>query len=145
MKERVYLSRLNGESQSVPEMEKKISGLFDAAALGRCFAADDLVAVKVHFGERGQVTHVPPDHIRPLVSKVKEQGANPFLTDTNTLYRGQRDNSVKHANLAHEHGFRPETVGAPVVIADGLLGDEEVEVEIPGTIYKHEKRVHYHP
>jgi len=38
--------------------------------------------------------------------------------------------------LAYDHGFTYEATGLPIIMADGLLGDEEVEVPIDGQHYK---------
>ncbi len=114
---------------------RKIEDLYEAADLGSCISENDLVAIKLHFGEKGNVTHVPAEYFRPIIEKVKQKRGKPFFTDTNTLYRGQRSNSVDHMHLAHEHGFTIENTGAPVIIADGLVGTSEIEVEINGNMY----------
>jgi len=115
---------------------EKILSLFKKADLGMCISKNDLVAVKMHFGEKRNDTHIPPQLVRPVVEEVKKRQGKPFLTDTCVLYKSQRDNGVDHLRLAHEHGFTVDNVGAPVLIADGLLGSAEKEVEIPGKIFK---------
>jgi uncharacterized Fe-S center protein len=92
--------------------------------------ANGFAAVKVHFGERGNVTFVPPTLIEPIVRALEEAKLAPFLTDTGVLYRSPRADAVGHASLAAEHGFAPPGVSAPVIIADGLVGDDVVEVAI---------------
>lgn len=119
-------------------LPNKIARLFDAAKLAEVISKKDLTAIKVHFGERGNTTFNPPWNVRPIVDKVKDVGAKPFLTDTNTLYIGARKNAVSHLNCAISHGFVPEVVGAPVIIADGLRSNDYVEVEIN---QKHFKKV----
>jgi hypothetical protein len=57
-------------------------------------------------------------------------GTLPFLTDTNTLYRGTRSNAVEHIRTAILHGFDYAVAGAPVIIADGLNGKNVRRVEI---------------
>ena len=115
---------------------KKVDALFRQADLGGCMGKNDLVALKMHFGEKGNDTHIPPRFVRPVVEAIKKREAKPFLTDTCVLYKSQRDNAVDHLRLAHEHGFTMENVGAPVVIADGLVGRGEQAVKIPGKIFK---------
>jgi uncharacterized Fe-S center protein len=129
----LYLARVSGDD--VTHVQERIRAVFAAAGLSGCMRERDLVAVKVHFGERGHKTFVPAGYVRAVVDCVKEAGGLPFLTDTNTLYRGQRDNAVNHLNLAFEHGFTPDAVGAPVIIADGPTGSSEVEVPIGGKHY----------
>jgi len=129
MSSKVYFANLR--ARGVHENKtSKIQRLFDAADLGAVLAAGDLTAVKVHFGERGNDTFVPPYHIRPLIDKIKGKSAKPFVTDTNTLYAGGRHNAVDHLETAALHGFTREVLGAPVLIADGLLGDNEKTVHI---------------
>jgi hypothetical protein len=67
---------------------------------------------------------------------VRDRGGNPFLTETSTLYRGDRSNAADHIRLAVDHGFTVESTGMPVIMSDGIHGDEEVEVEINGLLYK---------
>ena len=86
------------------------------------------VALKTHFGEKGNSRFVSPRHIRPIAQALVGQSADAFLTDTNTLYRGMRTNSRDHLMIAAEHGF--EEVGLPIIIADGEYGEDEVEVAV---------------
>jgi uncharacterized protein len=86
------------------------------------YAADDLVGIKITFGEQGNLGHPPADLIRQLAAWIAAQGGKPFVTETNTLYRGQRQNAVDHLNLARSHGFTHETIGAPIILSDGVLG-----------------------
>lgn len=108
----------------------KVARLCDALQLKKVLKRNDLAAVKIHFGEYGNDTHINPMFARVAVDKMKAAGAKPFLTDTTTLYSGTRHNAVDHLHTAYLHGFTPETVGAPVIIADGLYGEEDVPVRI---------------
>lgn len=119
---------------SAKEQAKAIGRLYDAAGVSSRISRRDLVAIKVHVGEKGNVTHVKPELVKELVKKVKASRAFPFITETCTLYMGQRENAVKHALLAHGHGFSIQRTGAPFIMADGLVGTSEVEVEIPGEL-----------
>lgn len=111
---------------------KRAGGLLDHAGLRRVVAEGDLVAVKLHFGEAGNTGFVQPVFVREVVARVKAAGGKPFLTDANTLYRGERSNAVDHIACALHNGFSYATVEAPVVIADGLDGRESVDVPIEG-------------
>ncbi len=102
------------------------------AGLEDAVAEDDLVAVKVHFGEQGGTAFVHPIYVREVVARASAAGGKPFLTDSNTLYRGQRANAVDHVACAVHNGFSYSTVGAPILIADGLDGREATEVSISG-------------
>lgn len=102
------------------------------AGLADVIDADDKVAIKLHFGEEGNTGFVQPVFLREIVRLVREAGGKPFLTDSNTLYRGKRANAVDHLACAIHNGFSFATVEAPLIIADGLDGREAVDVEIRG-------------
>lgn len=110
----------------------KKSDFFDTIQEG------ELVALKLHVGERENLGYVNPNYVRIVVEEVKKRGGNPFLTDTNTLYSGGRHNGVDHSVTAVQHGFTYATVGAPFIPADGVRGLDYREVEVPG---KHFERV----
>ena len=78
------------------------------------------IALKIHFGEVGATGYIHPTYVRTLVDYLKAKKFRPFLTDTNTLYPGPRSNGVDHYELAIRNGFGFETVGVPIVIADGI-------------------------
>jgi uncharacterized Fe-S center protein len=102
------------------------------AGLRDVIAEDDIVAVKLHFGEEGNTGFVSPVFLREVVARVKDAGGKPFLTDSNTLYRGKRFNAVEHLACAIHNGFSYATVEAPLIIADGLDGREGCDVAIEG-------------
>jgi uncharacterized Fe-S center protein len=122
----VYFAPLGaGQSKA-----RRVRKLFEVAGFEDLIREGDLTAVKLHFGERGNETYVSPLFVRQVVDKVKERGGRPFLTDTATLYGGSRQNAVDHLTTAIEHGFDYSVAGAPLIMADGLLGRNYVEVEI---------------
>ncbi|MDZ4169297.1 MAG: DUF362 domain-containing protein [Coriobacteriia bacterium] len=106
--------------------------LLQRAGLENTIDDGDLVAVKLHFGEEGNTGFVSPVFLREVVRLVREAGGKPFLTDSNTLYRGKRANAVDHMGCAVRNGFSFATVEAPIVIADGLDGRDAVDVPISG-------------
>ncbi|MCD1294222.1 4Fe-4S ferredoxin [Methanocella sp. CWC-04] len=108
----------------------KIKKLFSESGFNELIDEDDLTAIKVHFGEAGNDTFVSPIFIRPVVDRVKRNMGKPFVTDTATLYNGYRRNAVDHVTTAITHGFGFSVLDAPVIIADGLTGNDHVEVEI---------------
>lgn len=100
----------------------KIEQLLDAAGLAQVVAPGDRVAVKTHFGEAGNTTHIRPEILRRLIKKVRQQDAHPFVTDTNARRSPRRTEAVGHLEVASAHGFNCVTLGAPVLIADGVDG-----------------------
>ena len=137
MSSKVYFVNLRARSRQENKINK-IRYLFDKAGLGEVISKNDLTAIKLHFGEHGSDGYINPVFVRQIVDKVREHGGMPFLTDTNTLYSGSRRNSVRHLLTALEHGFGYTVTGAPVIIADGLRGENFVEVEVGK---KHFRRV----
>lgn len=135
MPSKVYFAgvRANAQHESLPQ---KVSKLFNAAGFGQLAAKDELIALKLHFGEKGGTAFIHPVFVRQVVDRVKEAGGKPFLTDTNTLYVGSRANSVDHLQTAIENGFSYATVNAPIIIADGLFGKNFVDVPIDGTHFQ---------
>ncbi|MBI5399863.1 DUF362 domain-containing protein [Candidatus Saganbacteria bacterium] len=112
--------------------------LFDAAGFEQIINKDDFVALKVHFGEKGNRAHLKPLRVAAVVEKVKALGGRPFWTDSNTLYRGTRSDSLNHLKTADEHGYNLQNTGAPALIADGLEGKSYAEIEVN---FKHFKKI----
>ena len=129
MASEVFFANLRARNERQNKITK-IKKLFTAAGFDKLLTKDNLTAVKLHFGEEGSDGYINPVFVRQIVDKIKEQGAKPFLTDTNTLYSGSRHNSVDHLLTAIEHGFDYAVVGAPLIIADGLKSENMAYVEI---------------
>jgi len=135
LKSTVYFAGVRTRSYA-DNKQNRILRLFDAAGLDEVVQKGDLTAIKIHFGERGNDSYANPVFVRPIAEKIRALGAKPFLTDTNTLYGGSRSNAVDHLQTAEEHGFCPAVAGAPVVIADGLQGDNFRELPIDGKHFR---------
>jgi len=138
MPEKVYFAPIEGSVREF-NFEGKLKKLFSAAGLDKVFSPDELVAVKIHFGEKGNTGHIAPKHTGYIINEIRRRRGKPFLTDTTTLYRGQRGNAVDHLALADEHGYNFRNCGAPLVIADGLRGQSGVAIKIKG---KHFRQAH---
>jgi len=135
MKSEVYFANLRAYSDQ-ESTTVKVQRLFDRAGFSDAIHKDDRTAIKLHFGERGNDGYISPVYVRQVVEKVKACGGNPFLTDTNTLYRGSRSNAVDHITNAVLHGFDFAVTGAPIIIADGLSGKNVSQVTINKKHYK---------
>jgi len=122
------------------EEDEKVCAKLEAALKDRdlfsFIQARDLTAFKTHFGEENSQGYVRPLHFRMMGELARQRQALPFLTETSTLYSGMRNQAVGHIELAQRHGFGFENTGLPLIMADGLTGDEELEVAIPGRIYQ---------
>lgn len=115
-------------------LPNKIETLLDRMKINKGIRKNELVAIKLHFGERGNCAFLRPVFIRPIVNRIQGAGGLPFLTDTNTLYKGSRTNSVVHLVTAVQNGFDYSCIGCPIIIADGLRGANGVKVKISGDL-----------
>jgi uncharacterized Fe-S center protein len=93
------------------------------------------VAIKIHFGEPGNLSFLRPNFAKTLADHIKTRGGKPFLTDCNTLYVGRRNNALAHLDAAFENGYFPLSTGCQNIIADGLKGIDDVEVPVEGGVY----------
>jgi uncharacterized Fe-S center protein len=108
----------------------KIPAALEQIGLDKIISQNDFVAIKIHFGEKGNKGYVKPEELKPLIKRLKETRATVFITDANTIYKGERTDAVHHLMVASEHNFHPKFLGIPVIIADGLRGNSYVEVDI---------------
>ena len=132
MSSKVFFADMRAGTQE--NLFDKLGRLMREAGLAGRLVPGDLVAVKVHFGEKGNHTFVRPIFVRRVVDEIKGCGASPFLTDSSTLYPGQRKEAVSALSCAIENGFAYAVVGAPLIMSDGLRGHTAVEVRIDGEI-----------
>jgi len=117
-------------TSSKENMYAKLTKLLEKAGMFNIDFSKKLVAIKIHFGEPGNLSYIRPNYAAVVVKKIKDKDGLVFLTDSNTLYKGRRSNAVDHLESAHENGFNPLAVGCNVVIADGLKGTDCREIEI---------------
>ena len=98
-------------------------------------------AIKMHFGEPGNLAFLRPNYAKVVADTVKELGGKPFLTDCNTLYVGGRKNAMDHIESAYVNGFSPLSTGCHIIIGDGLKGTDEVYVPVEGGVYVKEAKI----
>lgn len=114
--------------------ESKLRRLMQAAGMDQIDFKDKYVAIKIHFGELGNLAFLRPNFAKYVADYVKELGGKPFLTDCNTLYVGSRKNALDHLDTANLNGFNPMSTGCQILIADGLKGTDDVEVPVRGGV-----------
>jgi uncharacterized Fe-S center protein len=129
MSSKVYFSNFRSRSQG-ENKNSKIKQLFHRAGFGEFIQENDLIAIKIHFGEKGNDAFLKPVLVSSVIEKTLEYRAKPFLTDTNTLYYGSRHNAVDHIQTAIKNGFAYAVTGVPVIIADGIRGDNWILVSV---------------
>ena len=133
MASKVYFADLRADMHE--NLQQKLTRLMKTAGMGDIDFQDKFVAIKLHFGEPGNLAFLRPNWARTVADFVKERGGKPFLTDCNTLYVGGRKNALDHMDSAMLNGFNPVTTGCQIIIADGLKGSDEVEVPVAGGEY----------
>ena len=133
MASKVYFADLRADVHE--NLQQKLTRLMKTAGMGDIDFQDKFVAIKLHFGEPGNLAFLRPNWARTVADFVKERGGKPFLTDCNTLYVGGRKNALDHMDSAMLNGFNPMTTGCQIIIADGLKGSDEVEVPVAGGEY----------
>lgn len=116
-------------------LQKKLEKLMKKAGIENIGFENKFVAIKIHFGEPGNLAYLRPNYAKTVVDVVKKLEGKPFLTDCNTLYVGQRKNALDHLEAAYENGFSPFSTGCHVIIGDGLKGTDDVEVPVEGGEY----------
>ena len=131
-----FRTKANGDG-----LPTKLKKLIKKAGLANLDLDGKFVAIKMHFGELGNISYLRPNYARAVVDVVKELGGKPFLTDCNTLYPGSRKNALEHLYCAWENGFTPLTVGCPILIGDGLKGTDEVEIPVEGGEYVEKAKI----
>ena len=114
--------------------EVKLRRLMKAAGMDQIDFKGKYVAIKIHFGELGNLAFLRPNYAKYVADYVKELGGHPFLTDCNTLYVGSRKNALDHLDTAMYNGFNIMSTGCHVLIGDGLKGTDDVEVPVPGGV-----------
>jgi uncharacterized Fe-S center protein len=112
----------------------KLERLLKECGLGGIVAQGDLTAIKLHFGEKGGHAYIRPTFVRRVVDQVRARGGKPFLTDSSTLYPGERKEAVSALTCAIENGFAYAVVNAPLVMCDGLRGHSARRVPIAGEL-----------
>jgi uncharacterized Fe-S center protein len=139
-KSKVYFSdfRTKAFGDGLPS---KLKTLIRRAGIDQIDFDNKFVAIKMHFGELGNISYLRPNYAKAVADVVKELGGKPFLTDCNTLYPGSRKNALEHLYCAWENGFTPMTVGCPILIGDGLKGTDDVAVPVAGGEYVKEAKI----
>ena len=139
MASKVYFADLRADFRE--NLPQKLMRLMKTAGMGEIDFDKKFVAIKMHFGEPGNLAFLRPNWAKAVADFVKERGGKPFLTDCNTLYVGGRKNGLDHLDAACLNGFSPLSTGCQVVIADGIKGSDEAYVPVVGGEYVKEAKI----
>ena len=138
-KAKVYFTNLRAHNDK--NLLRKLETLVKKAGIEQIDFQDKYTAIKIHFGEPGNVAYLRPNFARVLVDLIHEKGGKVFLTDCNTLYVGGRKNALDHLDSAYRNGYNPFTTDCHILIADGLKGTDEALVPVEGGEYVKEAKI----
>lgn len=136
---KVYFT--NFKTEVGTSLLKKLERLIKTAGIKEIDFDGKFTAIKIHFGEPGNLAFLRPNYAKVVADVVKELGGKPFLTDCNTLYVGGRKDALEHIDSAYTNGFSPFSTGCHVIIADGLKGTDEALVAVPNGEYVKEAKI----
>lgn len=111
-------------------LTEKLQRLIKKAGITDIDMDGKFVAIKMHFGELGNLSYLRPNYAKAVADVVKECGGKPFLTDCNTLYPGSRKNALEHLDCANINGFNTITTGCQIIIGDGLRRTDDITVPV---------------
>lgn len=131
-----FRTPMNGDSLII-----KLQKMLKKAGIEQIDMNGKFVAIKMHFGELGNLSFLRPNYARAVVDVVKALGGKPYLTDCNTMYPGSRKNALEHLECAWQNGFSPLSVGCPILIGDGLRGTDDIAVPVKNGEYVKEAKI----
>lgn len=138
-KSKVYFTNMHTTSSE--NLPQKLERLMRTAGIETIDFHKKYAAIKIHFGEPGNLSYLRPNYARTVVELVQKAGGYPFLTDCNTLYVGGRKNALEHIESAYINGFTPYTTGCHIIIGDGLKGNDDVPVPVSNGEYVKEAKI----
>jgi len=134
MKSKVYFTKVN--TKTVNERVPALKKVADAAGPFDVLQKDEIVPVKLTVGDTDCAYNIRPEYAKFICSEISSKQAKPFIFDTNVIYKGSRQNAVDHLSLADRKGLGYTHVGAPFIIADGVLGQDGKELSIDSKFIK---------
>ncbi|MBQ0041740.1 MAG: DUF362 domain-containing protein [Lachnospiraceae bacterium] len=137
MANKVYFTTF--KTTGAENLIQKLHRLMKTAGFEQIDFEEKYAAIKIHFGEYGNLAFLRPNYAKVVADYVKQLGGKPYLTDCNTLYVGSRKNALDHLDTAYVNGFSPLQTGCHVIIGDGLKGTDEELVPINGEYVKEAK------
>jgi uncharacterized Fe-S center protein len=128
---KIYLKRIT-DWTSAETIKEALLSLWQKLDIDPSIEKTEFVGLKLTFGEEHNSGYIKPEWLSGLIAALREKTENLFIVETNTLYREKRSNSVGHLHVARSHGFDLNTLGIPIIIADGLRGRDMQNVSIRG-------------
>ncbi|MDD4125495.1 MAG: DUF362 domain-containing protein [Eubacteriales bacterium] len=137
-KAKVYFTDFSARKTNLTD---KLKRLMKAAGFESIDFSNKFAAVKIHFGEPGNLAYLRPNYAKAVCDYIGKLGGKPFLTDCNTLYPGKRKNALEHLDSAYTNGYNPFCTGVHVIIGDGLKGTDDISVPVAGGEHVSEAKI----
>ena len=94
------------------------------------------VAIKMHFGEPGNISFLRPNYAARGGGCGQGAGRQAVPDGLqHAVSRQPQERASSTSYCAWENGFTPLTVGCPVIIGDGLKGTDDIGVPVAGGEY----------
>lgn len=138
-KSKVYFTNMRVSLDT--NLLKKLEKLIKTAGIESIDFKNKFAAIKIHFGEPGNLAYLRPNYAKVVVDVIRQLGGKPFLTDCNTLYVGRRKNALDHLDAAYENGYNPFATGCHCIIADGLKGTDEALIPVENGEFVKEAKI----
>jgi len=138
-KSKVFFTNLRATSNM--NLLQKLERLVKKAGIEQIDFTSKYTAIKIHFGEPGNLAYLRPNYSKVIADVIKSLGGKVFLTDCNTLYVGRRKDALEHLDAAYENGYNPFTTGCQIIIGDGLKGTDEAYIPVPCGEYVKEAKI----
>lgn len=123
-KARIYFASARVRKWKYEEsLPGKLERLLQEFELSKYLEKDEWTAIKTHFGSWGAHRIVRPVFLRKVADAVKGVGGKPFVTDT------VRIRGLDYLEVANQNGINHLSVGAPVILADGIYGKDSILVK----------------
>ena len=114
---KVYFTNMRAKHRH--SLLDKFDLLMKKAGIGQIDFDNKFTAIKLHFGEPGNLGFVRPNYAERVVSQGESWAADPSSTDCNVMYwENAATQSITSSPLTKR--FQPLVTGAHVIIADGL-------------------------
>lgn len=136
---KVFYTDMHADSNA--NLLQKLEKLMNKSGFESIDFEGKYVAVKVHFGEPGNLAYLRANYAKVVCDYVKKLNGKPFVTDCNTLYVGGRKNALDHLDSAYTNGYNPFMTGVHTIIADGIKGTEERLVPVKKGKYVTEAKI----
>lgn len=104
-------------------VEGRLKNVLGKVGLKKYFPEGELVPIKMHLGNPGNHHTIRPNFVRLVADELKKIKTKPFVTDSVRL------RAYEYLDTANRMGYNQMSLGAPVIMADGIFGSDSIMVK----------------